>query len=192
MSWSVKGMFMKIHFHRILISLCILVPAFILSSCAFFQSTDYPRDVPHIKDGINFHFRGDSRLNVYRNVPHALVLCAYQLTDANAFHQLLEEKDGMTRLLACTRFDPTVNYAKKIIVQPGQDLYEAMEKTEGSRQLAVIAGYYEFRKKRAVKVITLPVKKMFSFRRAGVMDLSLYLSPQEIQDMPDKKSEGEQ
>lgn len=185
-------MFMKIHFHRILISLCVLVPAFIFSSCAFFQSKDFPKDAPYIKDGINFHLRGDSQLNLYRGVPHALVLCAYQLTDANAFHQLLEEKNGMTRLLACTRFDPTVNYAKKMIVQPGQDIYEAMEKTEGSRQVAVIAGYYEFQKKQAVKVITLPVKRMFSLRRAGGMDVSLYLSPQEIQDMPDKKSEGQQ
>ena len=106
-------MFMKIHLHRISISLCVLVPAFILSSCAFFQSTDVPKDVPYIKDGINFHLRGDSRLNLYRGAPHALVLCAYQLTDANAFNQLLEEKDGMARLLVCTRFDPTVNYAKK-------------------------------------------------------------------------------
>ena len=183
-------MFMKIHLRRISMSLCVLVPAFILSSCAFFQSTDFPKDVPYIKDGINFHLRGDNRLNLYRGVPHALVLCAYQLTDANAFNQLLEEKDGMARLLVCTRFDPTVNYAKKMIVQPGQDIYEAMEKTEGSRQVAVIAGYYEFQKKQAVKVIPLPEKKMFSFRRAGGSDISLYLSGREIQNMTDKKSEG--
>jgi hypothetical protein len=148
--------------------------------------------MPYIKDGINFHLRGGSRLNVYRGVPHALVLCAYQLTDANAFNQLLEEKDGMAKLLSCTRFDPTVNYAKKMIAQPGQDIYEAMEKAEGSRQVAVIAGYYEFQKKQAVKVIPLPVKKMFSFRRAGGTDISLYLSPQEIQDMPDQKREEQQ
>ncbi len=184
-------MFMKIRFHRILISLCAILSAFILSSCSFFQSTDFPKDVPYIKDGINFHFRGDTRLNLYRNVPHALVLCAYQLTDTNAFHQMLEEKDGMARLLVCNRFDPTVNYAKKMIIQPGQDLYEAMEKTEGTRQVALIAGYYEFQKKQAVKMIVLPVKKMFFFRKAGGMDISLYLSSQEIQNMPDQKSEGE-
>jgi len=182
---------MKIHFHWILISLCVLIPALTLSSCAFFQSADFPKDAPYIKDGINFHLRGDSRLNLYRGVPHALVLCAYQLTDANAFNQLLEEKDGMARLLVCTRFDPTVNYAKKMIVQPGQDIYEAMEKTEGSRQVAVIAGYYEFQKKLAVKIITLPEKRMFFFKRAGGTDISLHLSPREIQNIADKKSEGE-
>ncbi|MDD4355927.1 MAG: type VI secretion lipoprotein TssJ [Smithellaceae bacterium] len=185
-------MFMKIHFHRLFISVCVILSIFILSSCAFFQSTDFPKDAPYIKDGINFHLRGDSRLNLYRGVPHALVLCAYQLADANAFHQLLEEKDGMARLLACNRFDPTVNYAKKMIVQPGQDIYGAMEKTEGSRQVAVIAGYYEFQKKQAVKMIPLPVNLMFFFKRTGPTDISLYLSGQEIQDMPDQKSEREQ
>jgi predicted component of type VI protein secretion system len=183
-------MFMKTYFHQFLLFVCVLLPAFILSSCAFFQTTDFPKDVPYIQDGINFHFKGDGRLNLYRGVPHALVLCAYQLTDANAFHQMLEEKDGMARLLVCTRFDPSVNYAKKMIVQPGQDLYEAMEKTEGTRQVALIAGYYEFQKKQAVKIISLPVKKMFFFKKAGGTDISLYLSSQEIQDMPDQKSEG--
>jgi type VI secretion system VasD/TssJ family lipoprotein len=189
MSQKIKGMIMKIH-PRIYLSVYALLSVFILSSCAFFQSNDFPKEVPYIQDGINFHLRGDNRLNLYGGVPHALVLCAYQLTDANAFHQMLEEKDGMSRLMACTRFDPSVNYAKKIIVQPGQDLYEAMEKTERTRQVALIAGYYEFQKKQAVKIISLPVKKMFFFKKAGGTDISLYLSSQEIQDMPDQKSEG--
>lgn len=189
MSRMIKGMFMKNH-HRLYLYAYVLLSVFILSSCAFFQSNDFPKDVPYIQDGINFHLRGDNRLNLYGGVPHALVLCAYQLTDANAFHQMLEEKDGMARLLVCTRFDPTVNYAKKMIIQPGQDLYEAMEKTEGTRQVALIAGYYEFQKKQAVKIISLPMKKMFFFKKAGGTDISLYLSSQEIQNIPDQKSEG--
>jgi hypothetical protein len=39
-------------------------------------------------------------------------------------------------------------------------------------------------------MINLPVKRTFPFSRPGGTDISLHLATQEIQDMPDQKSEG--
>ena len=126
---------MKSNFDRFVPLVFVVLFTLTLSSCGLFKASSRPADAPYIKGGINFHFRGDKDLNLYHKAPHALVLCAYQLSDTNAFNQLLEEKDGPGRLLACTRFDPSVNYAKRLIVQPGQDLYEATEKRRAQSTL---------------------------------------------------------
>jgi len=175
-----KGAFMKKHIDRLLALLVILALSLFLASCGLFKTTIRPPEAPYIKGGLNFHLRGDNRLNVYQQVPHALLVCAYQLKDANAFHQILEDKDGWSRLLECHRFDGSVNYAKRLIVQPGQDIFEAMEKTEGTTMLGIVAGYYNFDRKKAVKLFSLPMSGMPMFRKPGGMDVSLRLTDQEI------------
>lgn len=157
--------------------------SFMLLSCGMIKSVHRPPDAPYVKGGINFHLRGDSRLNVYQQVPHALIVCAYQLKDANAFNQTLEEKEGLSKLLECHRFDGSVNYAKRLIVQPGQDIYEAMEKTDGTHMLGIVAGYYNFDRKKAAKVLALPMSGMPMFRKPGGIDVALLLTDQEIRPM---------
>jgi len=163
----------------LLISACFAV----FSSCGFFKSTSRPPDAPYIKGGINFHLRGDGQLNTYQQVPHALIVCAYQLKDASAFNQTLEEKEGLSKLLECRRFDQSVSYAKRLIVQPGQDIYEAMEKIDGATLLGVVAGYYNFDRKKAAKVLMLPMSGMPLFRKPGGMDVALFMTDQEIRTL---------
>jgi len=135
---------------------------------------------PYIDGGINLHFRGDRQLNLYQRAPHALTVCAYQLKDLNGFNQALEEKDGIAKLMECSRFDPSVNFVKRLVVQPGRDLYDAMEVSEGTRHVAIVAGYYGFKKKEAVKTIPLPLKGMPFFKKPGGTDISVFCSPQEL------------
>ncbi|MGB4220853.1 MAG: hypothetical protein WBJ50_06195, partial [Smithellaceae bacterium] len=67
---------------------------------------------------------------------------------------------------------------------PGQDMYEAMEKTDDSKYVALIAGFYNFQKRNAIKIITLPMKGVPLFRRPGGMDIKLYLTSQAIENFP--------
>lgn len=178
---------MKSYVNRVASILLVLISVLIFSSCSLFKSKPPAVEIPYIKDGINIHLRGDNQLNMYQNVPHALVLCAYQLKDAVAFNQIMEEKDGMARLMECSRFDSSVNYAKRLIVQPGQDIYEAMEKIEGTQQIALIAGYYNFQKKQATKILPIPLKGLPFFKKKRGIDIILYLSSQEIRSLQLKK-----
>lgn len=141
-----------------------------------------PAQVPHIDNGINIHLKGDRNLNRYKKSPHALILCVYQLRDFNAFNQMMEDKNGMARLMECGRFDPSVNYVKRLVVQPGKDVYESMEVVDGTRNVGIIAGYYFFKKDQAVKTFVLPMKGIFS-RKPGGMDINLYLKSNEIQEI---------
>lgn len=141
-----------------------------------------PAEIPHIKNGINIHLIGDKNLNWYRKTPHALILCVYQLKDLNGFNQMVEDKNGMAKLMECGRFDSSVNYVKRVVVQPNKDVYECMELTEGTKNVGVIAGYYYFKKSQAIKTFVLPMKGIFS-RKPGGMDIDLLLKANEIQEI---------
>jgi len=140
-----------------------------------------PAEIPHIDNGINIHLKGDRNLNRYKKSPHALVLCVYQLKDLNGFNQIVEDKNGMAKLMECGRFDSSVNYVKRVVVQPNKDVYEAMEVADGTKNVGVVAGYYFFKKSQAVKTFVLPMKGVFS-RKPGGMDINLYLKSNEIQE----------
>jgi len=139
------------------------------------------------KQAIRLRFKSDPQLNLYQRTSHTLVLCVYHLKDPNAFNQLLEEKEGLWKLLECGRFDPSVTYAKRVVVQPGKDLTEVMDRPEGARYVSIVAGYYTLQKERVSRIFPIPVvsekKGDTIFLRPGVLDINLYLGPQEIQDM---------
>jgi predicted component of type VI protein secretion system len=82
--------------------------------------------------------------------------------------------------MECSRFDPSVNFVKRLVVQPGRDLYDAMELSEGTRHVAIVAGYYNFKKKEAVKTVPLPLKGMPFFKKHVGTDISIFCAPQEL------------
>ena len=164
--------------NKVLKTLVLLALAWMLASCA--TTGDRAAVTPYIDGGINFHMKGDRQLNLYQRAPHALTVCAYQLKDLNAFNQVLEEKDGVTKLMECSRFDPSVNFVKRLIVQPGRDLFEAMEVSEGTRHVAIVAGYYSFKKREAVKTVPLPLKGMPFFKKHAGTDINVFCGPQEL------------
>lgn len=135
-----------------------------------------------IENGINMRLKCDEKLNWHYEKPHALVLCAYQLKDLNGFRQTLEEKNGMAKLMECSRYDSSVNYVKRIVAQPGKEISVTMDLFEGTKNVAVIAGYYHFKKNQAVRSFELPLKGVFSRKPSG-MDINLYLSSNDIQEI---------
>lgn len=131
------------------------------------------------KDAIRLHLVSDPNLNLFGGSPHTLLLCVYHLRDPNGFNQVRDEKDGLVKLLECTRFDPSVTYAKRIIVQPGQETTETLDRAEGARYVAVVAGYSQLQKEQVTRFYEIPVGSIS--RSPQRLDIDLYLGPQEIQ-----------
>jgi type VI secretion system VasD/TssJ family lipoprotein len=98
--------------------------------------------VAYKKQDFTLLIKGDPQLNRFQNNSHTLFLCVYQLKDPNAFNQLAEEKDGLPKLLECSRFDGSVANAKRVSVQPGQTIKETRDRAEGARFIGIAAGYY--------------------------------------------------
>ena len=94
------------------------------------------------REVINVVIKSDPQLNRFEKNAHALLLCLYQLKDPNGFSQLAQDRDGIPKLLECSRFDATVVNAKQFVVQPGQELKVVRGRGEGARYIGVATGYY--------------------------------------------------
>ncbi len=120
------------------------------------------------------NIKGSPQLNLYHDRSHPVYLCIYQLKDPNWFNQLAIENGGIESLMGCSRLDPSVAFAKRVVVQPGQELIEKGDKAEGARYLGIVAGYYTLRKESVVRLYGIS-KSRLSF--------ALELGPREIQNI---------
>jgi predicted component of type VI protein secretion system len=94
------------------------------------------------KEALTILIKADTQLNRFERNAHALFLCVYQLKDPNGFNQLAQEKDGLPKLLECSRFDGSVANAKQFVVQPGDQMNEVRDRAEGARYIGLATGYY--------------------------------------------------
>jgi predicted component of type VI protein secretion system len=145
------------------------------------------------KDAIRLYLKSDPRLNIYDGVPHTLLLCIYQMTDPNAFNQLREEKDGLPKLLECTRFDPSVASSRRQIMQPAKEVPLSLDRAEGAKYVGIVGGYYQLEKENSVRLFQVPVveeflddKKQTKTMKPDVLNIRLYLGPQLIQEIKGK------
>lgn len=156
-----------------------------LSACA--AQPVLPPDWTYEKDAIQIVLKADPKLNFDEGVPHTLLVCLYQLKDPNSFNQLSEDTDGIYKLLECSLFDTSVATAKRIIVRPGQDVNVNLDRAEGAKYVAVVAGYYTLEKARMVRLYDIPVlieKKGFikttKVSMPGKLTLTIELGPSQI------------
>lgn len=137
-------------------------------------STYEPR---YEKNALTLNIKSDPRLNLYQESPHSLVLCMYELKEPNMFNQLSDERDGIYKLMECGRFDGSVAYARRQIVQPGKDVSDVRDRAEGAKYLGIAAGYYDIKKSGSIRL--LPIDNL----RSGTIVIDLVLGPREIQDI---------
>ncbi len=134
----------------------------------------------YAKDAVRLHLQSDPQLNLFQSNPHTVLVCVYQLSDPNSFNQLQEETEGLAKLLECSRFDPSVASFKRLVMQPGQELTQALDRAEGAKYVGLVAGYFNMQKSRMVRLQAVPVHEATG--QAGILKIDFYLGPQEIQE----------
>jgi type VI secretion system VasD/TssJ family lipoprotein len=167
----------------------------LLTACAAKQLP--PPQWGYEKDAIRMHIKADSKLNLDEGEAHTLLLCAYQLSDPNTFNQLSNDEDGLYTLLECSLFGNGAAASKRLILQPGQDINLTLDRAEGARYVAVVAGYYILEKDRMVRIVEIPevvekkgmirVKKT---RKPAHLSVELVLGPQQITTISASTPEG--
>ncbi len=145
---------------------------FILYSCA---SVEWKYE----KDAIILYLKSDPKLNYYKNNTHTLVLCAYQLNDPNVFNQLIDRNGGLSKLLECTSFDPSVTSSKRLLIYPDRERIDSLDRAEGTKYVGIVAGYYLLKKNHSVRFFEIPLS--FFFSNPKILRIDLYLGPQKIQ-----------
>mgnify|MGYP003681906543 CR=1 FL=1 len=148
--------------------------------CSWAQHT--PPAWEYEQDAININLNADKQLNFRDGTSHTLSVCVYQLTDPNTFHQLSNDTDGMYQLLDCSTFDAGVAATKRVIVRPNQALKVTLDRAEGAKYIAVVAGYYTMEKNKIVRFYKVPIKKKGIHRKSvpGKMEINLVLGPKQI------------
>jgi type VI secretion system VasD/TssJ family lipoprotein len=139
------------------------------------------------KEAIKLHLKADPNLNLEGGTPHTLLVCVYQLKDPNAFNQLAGDDDGLYKLLECGLFDAAVATSKKLIARPGQDINLAIDRAEGAKYLAIVAGYFTLQKDRMIRMFNIPVVvetkgfiKRKKIQKPGLLNIELILGRQQI------------
>jgi len=167
----------------------------LLTACAAKQLP--PPQWTYEKEAIRMHIKADSKLNLDEGEAHTLLLCAYQLSDPNTFNQLSNDQDGLYKLLECSLFGDGAAASKRMILQPGQDINMTLDRAEGARYVAIVAGYYILEKDRMVKMVNIPeyiekkgfIKKAKTRKPAPLM-IDLILGPQQITTISTSTPEG--
>jgi type VI secretion system VasD/TssJ family lipoprotein len=173
--------------------LFLLMPAFLFMNACSSSSPLVVKQPEwgYEKEAISLRLSGDPQLNLYQARAHSLIVCVYHLKDLNGFNQLMDERDGLPRLLECGRFDQNVTYAKRLVLQPHKVLSEPMDRTEGARYVGIVAGYYTLRKEGCVRTFQVPVseekRKDVLLQRPKKLNIDLALGAQEIQREKEKK-----
>ena len=144
------------------------------------------------KDAIEFHLKADKQLNYKDKKAHSLVICVYQLISPNAFNQLSGSRNGLSSLLECSVFDPAgVAVSKQIFVSPGKDMDIKLDRAEGAKYVALVAGYYTIDKDKITRLYQIPeISERSGFlwlnktTRPDKLLINLILGSKQIQDPP--------
>lgn len=158
---------------------CVFLP-FLLCSCFSKSTIVSPPEWTHEKDAVTLRLEGDPMLNLYQGKAHSLIVCVYHLKDLNGFKQLSDENGGLYKLLECSRFDSGVTYAKRLVVQPKQEVKESLDRTEGAKYVGLVAGYYALHKVNSVRTYEIPVS---IFNNPKKLDINLHMGPDNIQEI---------
>lgn len=165
--------------------LMMVLTLIMLAACA--SQPLPPPEWTYEPEAIKIHLKADPKLNFDEGVAHTLVVCLYQLKDPNAFNQLSQDMDGISNLLQCALFDTGVATAKRLIVNPGQSVDLTMDRAEGAKYVAVVAGYYTLEKDRMIRLYDIPVVvetkgwiKRTKLSKPGPLTIQLDLGPSQI------------
>ena len=166
----------------------LFLTVFLICSCA---SAPPPPAQPEPAPGaIRLQLKSDPQLNFFNNLPHSLMVCVYQLSDLNKLNQLAGDTEGIYKLRECEIFDSSVTQAKRLIVHPNQDLNLELDRAQGTKYVAIVAGYQLLEKERVIRMYEIPeiVEKKGWIKRTETLklsplDISLRLGPQQIENI---------
>lgn len=158
----------------------LLVLSFVLAIISCASAPKYVYE----EGAINLRLKSGPDVNLFEGKSHTLLLCVYQLRDPNAFNQLFDEEDGISKLLECSRFDASVMSSKRIVIQPNEETTKTLDRSEGTKYIGIVAGYFQMEKKNIMRLIQVPLSVLTG--NPNKMDIGLILGPKELKEIGGK------
>ncbi|OQY57372.1 MAG: type VI secretion system-associated lipoprotein [Desulfobacteraceae bacterium 4572_88] len=142
--------------------ICLLMFASMVFSCSSPHRPPIPQfpewpEWPAQKEAIQLRLIAAPDAHLFEGKPHPLLICLYQLKDLNAFDQLADYEEGLSKLLDCDLFDASVLRVKRYHIQPGDTVKDALDRAKGVKHAAVVAGYRLRQRERMVRIFDIPM-----------------------------------
>ncbi len=132
-----------------------------ISLCLYSCGAKEPKPEPRWEykpQGIHISYQADQMLNEFNGSSHALQMVIYQFDNINKFNELAQYKEGLITLLKAQNFDPSVQAVKKVFIDPGQATRLVLDRTEKSRWIGIVAGYFNLTPGKATVFFEIPHK----------------------------------
>lgn len=85
-----------------------------------------------------------------------------------------------------------------MIIQPDQDIKMTLDRADGARYVAMVAGYYILEKERMIRMVEIPevlekkgIFRVKKTRKPAHLSIDLVLGPQQITTVTTSTSEGQ-
>lgn len=95
--------------------------------------------------------------NLIDGTGHATSICIMQVPDADKLKAMGQDADGIRALLACRPAPPDIIAARQFYVQPGTHMTLVMDRVEGARHIAVVAGFNSLSPEACLATVPIPV-----------------------------------
>ncbi len=129
-------------------------------------------------------------LNPFEGDNHTILLCVYQLKTPTLFQELARTVGGLTKLLQCENFDPSVADVQRLFITPGEESTQVFDRAEGAVNVALVAGYYQLQPGNSALLDSYPILKsrlhvwsISSVYNPGPLTMNVLLSANSIQRM---------
>ncbi|MDH5231929.1 MAG: type VI secretion lipoprotein TssJ [Gammaproteobacteria bacterium] len=144
----------------------ILVNFLGLLLCAVYVNGS-ANEIEYKKQGVRIDWEAGENLNTFNRRPHTLVLTAYQLSDPNVFNQLLEDPEGISKLLEGDSFDSSVLSRRKVVVKPNEQQKLYLDRAAGAQYIGLVTGYFtqDVRAMSRLVPVTLRERNRFFWRK---------------------------
>lgn len=109
------------------------------------------------KNAITLHINSVENLNTVNNEAHTVSLCIYQSPDSNSIQAFSQSEDGLKELLQCKSAIPERLQATQFYIQPNTSLDTKIDRAEGAKFIAVVAGFNQLTAQNCFAIFPFPV-----------------------------------
>ncbi|WP_234985183.1 type VI secretion lipoprotein TssJ [Oceanospirillum multiglobuliferum] len=105
--------------------------------------------------------QSDELLNSYLGQPHTIMIKVLQLTDVAAISEFKGSAFGLSDLMSekATTLSPSILKETRITIGPDQAVSTLIDREQGARYIALVAGYFDSDAKNSVRVMAIPSVK---------------------------------
>jgi type VI secretion system VasD/TssJ family lipoprotein len=142
----------------------LLFSAVILSGCVSdTQSTKTESQAiaqvktPYLQGGIKLDILTDPDLNALNNIANSCIILVIQAQNTSSLNKLLSNPFMLKKQFSAGGAQDDILKVDRYVAMPGQASTLHIDRSENTRYIAVVAGYYPFPQKQHMILVAIPV-----------------------------------